>query len=228
MNDKGVTQISEKFLSTGDLFGIKFNEGYVFCEVTGWEQIKFAPHSAIGSVGSDSASGFDRLKHDGDDILFTEKRKKKVKHAAIGHSPSVIRRYTNYPEGETRLRKLENIGTPSAGDDFGYVDGESSPYYSPTDAEELYIPPGNHLDFNFYNPDNEDHNVVMNILLREYDVRPLKKGRDNNAINRIISPGSPMPIAPAGSADRQVAYDLSEFWGVDVIPNEKVHKRGGN
>ena len=230
MEDKGVTKIAEKFLDSGDLFALRFNEGYVFLEVTGWEQIKYAPLSQFDEVSAQSGTGFQRLEHEGtDDILFTEKRKKKVKHVAVGHSPSIIRRYTNYPEDENRLRKLENVGGPSAGDDYGYVDGEDSPYSAPTDAEELYIPPGNHLNFNFYNPDNEAHTPLANIVMREYTIRPLNpdNGQDMNAIKRVMAPGSPMPVAPAGSVDRQVSYDLAEFWGVQPISASRARNTGG-
>lgn len=229
MSDKGVDKITDKFLGTGDLFAIRFNEGYVFCEITGWQQIKYAPLSQFSEVSSQSSTGFQRLEHDGDDILFTEKRKKKIKHAAIGHSPSIFRRYTNYPEDEVRLRKLENIGAPSAGDDYGYVDGDDSPYNGPTDAEELWIPPGNHLNFNFYNPDNDAHTPVVSIVMREYNINPLdpNKAGNKNAIKRIMSPGSPIPIAPAGSVDRQTRYELTEFWGVSPMSADEARSLGG-
>lgn len=229
MSDNGVEQITEKFLGTGDLFTIRFNEGYVFAEVTGWQQVKFAPLSQFSEVAPQDGTGFQRLEFEDDDILFTEKRKKKVKHLAIGHSPSIMRRYSNYPEDEVRLRKIENLGAPNPGDDFGYVDGEDSPYSAPTDAEELWIPPGQHLNFNFYNPDNEPHTPVVSIVMREYNINPLDPNNASarNAIKRIMSPGSPIPIATAGSVDRQVRYNLSEFWGVSPISASRARSIGG-
>jgi len=215
----GTTSIDNKFLDVGDLFGLRYNSGFIFLEVTGWNQTRYAPHTDFGTVPGQSGTGFNRIEDpDNDDILFTEKDTKKVKHVAIGHSPAVLRRYTNYPESENRLRKIPNLDTPVPGDDYGYVDGEDSPYGGPTDAEELYIPPGQHLDFNFYNPDNEEREVVLNIEMRTYNVRPLDTANadDRNAAKRILSPGSPIPVAPVGSLDNQARYELQRFWNVDT------------
>lgn len=219
MNDKGLQPIDQKFLNVGDLFAMEFSQGLVFMEVMGWEQNKYAPYDGVGKVVGQSNSGFQRLEDNGKDILYVEKTKKKVLHAAIGQSPSYFRRYTNYPEGQVRLRSIPNLSTPTSGDDFGYIDGDESPYQRPTDAEELYIPPGVHLDFDFYNADGSEHEPVLNIKLREYNIRPLdpKDPNDKKAIRRIVQTGSPMPIVPAGSMDRQVDYDLIDYWGVRPI-----------
>jgi len=221
----GLQSIEQKFLNTGDLFALRFNQGLVFLEVTGWEQNKYAPYNGVGVIGSQDSSGFQRLEDDGDDILYMEKRQKKVIHAGIGQSPAVLRRYTNYPEGENRLRSIPNLSTPKAGEDFGYVDGDESPYNGPTDVEELFVAPGIHLDFDFYNPDNEAHEPILNIKMREYNIRALDPRREENrnAIKRIISPGSPIPVSPAGSLDNQADFDLEQFW--DTTPITPIQAR---
>jgi len=223
-NNSGLREIEQKFLNTGDLFALRFNQGLIFLEVTGWEQNKYAPYNNIGTVGGEDNSGFQRLEQDGDDILYLEKNKLKVLHVGIGHSPAVVRRYTNYPEGENRLRSIPNLSTPRAGDDFGYIDGDESPYNAPTDAEELFIAPGQHLDFDFYNPDTEAHEPILNMKMREYNIRALdpNKQRNKKAIKRVVSPGSPMPIAPVGSMDRQTDYELSEFWKASTITADQA------
>jgi len=225
MNDNGLQDVTEKFMNEGSLFGIEFSGGIVFLEVTGWSQVKFAPYDNVGPVDSEDVSGFTRLEDgNGDDVLYVPKRENKILHTSIGMSPKNMRRYTNYPDGEVRLRRLPNPGVPNAGSDFGYVDGKDSPYSSPTDAEELMIPPGTHLDFNFYNPDNEVKEPVLNILSRVYSIRPLNPGDsgDANSINRVVSPGSPMPVHPAGSYRRKVDYDLEDHWGVRPITREEA------
>lgn len=233
MSDNGgaVSRIEQKFLSQNDLFGIKFNQGLVFLEVEGWEQTKYDPYS-VGTVGPQSGSGFDRLEHEGDDILYVENDQQKVKHLAMGHRPASVRRYTNYPEDETRLRGLNNIGAPVPGDNFGFVDGEDSPYEAPTEAEELYVTPGEHLNFNFYNPDTEEHEVLVKMVIREYNINSLdpNDSSDIAAIRRVLQPGSPMPVVPAGSKDRQISYTLKKFWGVDAISEQRAEriKEGGN
>jgi hypothetical protein len=227
-NNNGVTAIAQKFLDTGDLFALKFNEGFVFLEVTGWEQVKYAPHTQIGEVTADDSSGFQRLEApDGDDILYVEKEKNKVVHAGIGHSPSQVRRYSNYPDSANRLRRVPNLSTPTSGDDFGYVDGDDSPYSNPTDAEELYIPPGTHLDFDFYNDDTDPHEIVVKILMRVYNVRPLdsNKSRNQGAIKKVMSPGSPIPIGFVGTPDNQDTYELGRSWGVEPLTRKEINRR---
>lgn len=213
----GVQRIDEKFLDTGDVFGLKYNNGYVFLEVMGWTQTKYAPFTGVGEVPANASAGFQRLENsDGDDILYTSKGKNKVKHVALGHSPATVRRYTNYPESENRLRKISNLNAPRSGDDFGYIDGDDSPYSMPTDAEELFIPPDQHLDFDFFNDDDSPHQVVMNIYMRQYNVRPLDPTNTANhgAVRKVVNPGSPAPIGFVGSPDNQARYDLAEDWGV--------------
>lgn len=229
MTDNGLQSIESKFLNTGDLFAMRFADGLIFLEVTGWQQNRYAPYNGVEEVPPESSSGFQRLEDDGDDILYIEKRKKKVIQAGIGVSPSQIRRYTNFPEGEVRLRSLPNLSTPRSGDDYGYVDGEDSPYGEPTDAEELWIPPGVHLDFNFHNADKKPATPIANIKLREYNVRTLNPNNssDANAIKRIVAAGSPMPIVPAGGIDRQVDFDLQEFWDADTITFDEARNLGG-
>lgn len=229
MSDEGLQPIEEKFLNVGDLFGLRFAQGTMFLEVQAWEQIKYSPYN-VGQVEGQESSGWSRIEDNGDDILYVEKKDKKVLHVGIGQSPSHIKRFTNYPEGETRLRGLPNLGIPRPGDVYGHVDGDDSPFSEPTDAEELFIPPGEHLDFNFYNADTEPSDPVLNIKLREYNIRALDpdNSQDRNAIRRIVSPGSPIPIANAGSMDRQTNYELKEYWGAEPVPSDEVARiRGG-
>jgi hypothetical protein len=229
MDDSTLNPIEDKFLNTGDLFAMRFSDGLIFLEVTGWQQNRYSPYNNIEEIPADSSSGFQRLEHDGDDILFIEKRKQKVSHVGIGHSPSHVRRYTNFPEGEVRLRSIPNLSTPRSGDDYGYVDGNESPFSNPTEAEELFIPPGVHLDFNFHNADTKPAKPILNIKMREYNIRTLKPSNDSdkNAIKRIVSAGSPIPIAPAGGMDRQVDYDLEDFWGVAPMSFNRARNLGG-
>jgi hypothetical protein len=232
-DNDGLSEITEKFLGNGELFGIKFNQGFVFLEVESFEQVKFAPFDNIGDIAGGGTTNFARLEDDdGDDILYLEQDQSKVIHASIGQSPAGIRRYTNYPESETRLRRIDNLGSPVVGDDYGYVDGEDSPYEMPTDAEELWIPPKTHLDFAFANTDNRQREPILNILMRIYRIDPLDPdvSEDRNAIKRIVQPGSPMPVVMAGGPDFQIDYQLDSAWNTEPIPRQRVDriKQGGN
>lgn len=229
MTREGVKTIEQKFLNSGDLFGIKFNDGIIGCEVTSWEQIKYAPYAEIGEIASGSSSSFSRLNDpdENEDILYVEKREKKVHHVGIGHSPPHFRRYTNYPEGEVRLRSVNNLGVPTAGSDYGYVDGEDTPYAEPSDVEELLIVPGVHLDFAFHNSSDRASEPVLNIVMREYNIRALDhtNNADLQALKRIVSPGTPIPVFPAGGIDRQTDYRLQDYWKAEPLGRSQIRNK---
>lgn len=211
--------IDNKFLDRGDLFGLEFRDGFIFYQVRAFEETHYQPHTQFGDIDADSSySNYQRLDDaDGDDILFVPKEDVfKIKHAAIGHKPSFIRRFTNYPEDEVRLRSTPNLGPPTTGDKFGYIDGYDSPYEQPTDAEELFIPSNNHLNFNFYNPDEDQHAPTIQVMMRTYKVDPLNPNNkeDKNAIKAIVNPKTPMPLPPAGSLDTQVPFTYMSTYDV--------------
>lgn len=226
MNDNGQTVIDEKFLDSGDLFGIKYSNGYVFFRVDMWEELQYKPYN-VGSVAPQSNSGFSRLEdNNGDDILHISKEDEQILHAAIGMAPAHSRRFTNYPESENRLRTFPNLTVPSArsGSDYGFIDGDVSPYENPTDAAELYIPPDVHLDFDFYNP-KQDRSIQprLNIRAREYFVTPIDPERNKDEVRRIVSPGSPMPVAPAGTPSNQFRVSSNQ-WNVDTISEREIQQ----
>jgi len=130
MTEHDQKSIDEKFLESGDLFVLKYSNGYKFFEVETWKTLKFRPYD-VGTVSAGSTQGFERLTDvNGDDILYVEQGDSLVLHASIGMSPASVRRYTNFPESENRLRTIPNLPNPSArnGDDYGFVDGEDSPF----------------------------------------------------------------------------------------------------
>lgn len=220
------TPIEEKLLGHNDLFALRFAEGLVFFEVDGYEEVQYKPYTGIGKVSAEGSTGWTVLKHNNDEILNVPENEQKVLHVAIGQNSSVVRRYTNYPEAQNRLRKMPNLNSPSPsrGDDFGYVDGDSSPYSNPTDAEELFIPPGQSLDFNFYNPDDREREVSLSIKGRVYDVNVLDPHMEQNksAVRRVVKPGSAPPIANVGSPDNQANFKHQNEWGVSPVSLGKV------
>jgi len=226
MNETNQTPIDEKFLTSGDLFALKYSNGYVFFRVEMWEQLQYKPF-VVGDVPPGQNSGFSRLEdQNGDDILHVDKEDEKVLHAGIGMAPADIARFTNYPESENRLRTFPNLTVPSSrsGSLYGDVDGDLSPYEQPTDAEELFIPPDVHLDFDFLNPsETETKTVQLNLRAREYSVRTLQPSRNQDPIRRVMSPGSPIPIAPVGSPDNQ-ARSSRNLWDVEPVSESQIQQ----
>jgi len=230
MNEYDRKAINEKFLGSGDLLALKYSDGYIFLQVDMWEDLQFRPFD-VGEIGPGSSTGFQRLENiDGDDILYVEEDDKRVLHASIGMAPAHTRRFTNYPESENRLRTFPNLTVPSAakGSDYGFIDGDTSPYERPTDAGELFIPPDVHLDFDFQNPsENESISPKLNIRAREYHVRTIDPRRNANTVKRVMNPGSPIPIAPVGSASNQTRTPRN-FWGVDPLTESQINNILGN
>ena len=233
--NKGRKLIEEKFLDSNDLFGLEFKQGFVFLEVLNWEPLTYNPYSAVGNISATSASDWTRLEDDGDDILFVEKGVRRVIHGSIGMHPKNVRQYVRYPEGQQQIGMWPNLSTPapSNGSDYGYVDGDESPYSSPTDELELFIPPGVHLDFRYYNAGNNDTTPKLNLNFRNYVVRPLKPRNnpdDLNAVKRIMKPGTPIPIAPVGTIGVKDDFAL-DSWKVEPVnrdeANRLLNKGGG-
>lgn len=230
-DNTGLNSIEQNFLRTNDIFGLEFDSGFVFLQVKDWSEIQYDPYTDIGTIDPQRASQFQRLEDEGDDILHVEKSDGEVLHAGIGHKPAEVRRYTNYPEGENRLRTIPNLSVPraSSGDDYGYVDGEDSPYDVPTEAEELVIPPGRHIDFAFYNPNQDEaKQPVLNIRMRKYNVEPIDPNRRTETARRVLSPGSPMPTYPVGGMNAKDSMgNLAREWDVSPVTRERI-MGGGN
>lgn len=233
MSNEQYKTIESKWLDRRDLFGLKFNNGYVFFEVEDFEDAKYRPHTGLGDLSADSAySEFKRLEDDrGDDILYVpDEDAFKVIHASVGHRPSFLRRFMNYNDAEIRMGDIPNLGPPTSSDVYGYTDGGDSEYASPSATQEMWIPHNVHPTFNFYNPDDREHAPKISIKMRKYAIRPLdpRQSQDSNAIRRIASPGSPMPLPSAGSLNSQVAYDstLQNQWGVPAIGLDQARQEG--
>lgn len=227
MGHDSKTQIEEKFLDSGDLFVLKYNDGYIFFEVEMWEDLGYKPYDNVGSVGTQTNAGFNRLDDpNGDDIVYIDETDTKVLHGSIGVSPSSVRMYTNYPEGENRLRTFPNLSVPSSrnGNNYGFIDGNDSPFDEPSDSGEFMIPPGVHLDFDFYNPNqNEAVEPKLNIKVREYDVRTIDPMKNQNVVRRAMSPGSPIPIHPVGSNSNQTKT-TGDIWDTEPLRESRINR----
>lgn len=221
--------IGEQFLGRGDIFALRFNEGIIPLSVQSWEFVQYEPHTQMDSIPAQDSSGTTRLEDgDGDDILFIEKDSNVVYHIGIGQRPSSLRRYTEYPENGPTLGAFNNLSSVSSrgGDNYGHADGSDSPYEQPTDARELFIPPGIHMGFDFYNPNqNENVDPILNIRGRKYSIDFIdpSSGEGLNTVKRILSPGSPMPIADVGSMDNRKSIKTTG-WDVKPIDPSKVGK----
>lgn len=227
------TPIEENFLNRNELFGLEYSEGLVFVSVRDKEDTKFKPFGQLEDISSNSSlsGGFQRLNDsNSDDVLFVDKSTDKhtVLHVGIGQKPAMIRRFTRYPEDDAKLRSIPNLTSPSTNNNYAYVDGRDSPYSQPTDAEELVIPPGIHLNFDFRNEDDDDaHEPILNIKMRIYTIEPLDprgSQQEKNSIRRIVGVGSTIPTFSVGSRGNQTNFNLEEEWGVSPVSIERARE----
>lgn len=215
--------IKEKYLGRRDLFGLRYNEGIIFCEVEEYEDLNYDGYSRIGEVSSGSSSSFSRLDDaSGEDILFVpQDRSDVVMHVGIGVAPSQIEVYTSYPEGDRSYRSLPNLSQqPTPGSNFGHFDSNDSPYRTPGQLSELVIPPNQHASFSFQNTGSDAHEPALNLSIRKYRINVLGFTQSNQkAIKRIIKSGSPAPIFAVGNFKNKASFNLGDTW--DVSPQTR-------
>jgi hypothetical protein len=225
--------IEEKFLNRNDIFVLQFRKGLVFLEVLTREITKYKPYSNLEDIESGTSldGGYTRLEDpaSSNDILTPDDGDEdKVIHASIGHKPWFIRRYTKFPEGAGNLGKVSNLTfpRPSDGDDYGYVDGKDSPYDEPSAARELMVPYNVNVGFNFYNPDDDDHEPILNVKMATYEVSGLNPNNSDhqNAVRRALSPGSPIPTYVVGTPgnEAEANSDVKRAYGVRPVSREKA------
>lgn len=214
--------IRKSYLTSRDIFGLKYNEGTVVFEVEEFEDTQYKPFSDIGTLSSSSNSGLTELQEPGenDDILFIPKSKSKiVYHVGIGISPASTRMYVTFPQDQFTRGNIFNLDQRSSqnGDPYGYVNGANSPYNNPTVSTELVIPPDKHPLFEFYNPEDETVEPTLNIQIRKYKVNPLKPSKHKQTLNRFNQPGSPMPKFSVGTLTSQANFDMQNEWGLRPV-----------
>jgi len=221
--------IKEKYLGRRDLFGLRYNDGIIFCEVEEYEDVYYDGYDRIGEVNSGSSSSFSRLNDStGEDILFVPSdRSDVVMHAGIGVAPSQISVYQSYPEGDRSMRSLPNLSQqPTPGSKFGSFDSNDSPYRSPGQFSELVIPPNQRVSFSFENTGSDSHEPVVNLAIRKYRVNRLGMTKSNQtAIKRIIKSGSPAPIFSVGNFKNKASFNLGDVWEVSPISRSNAMNR---
>lgn len=230
---EGFKEIEERFLDRNDIFVLKFRRGLVFLEIKSKSVTKYKPYDNVGEIQPNSAlsGGYTQLEEEGtnDDILKVDQSDQdKVLHVSIGHKPWFIRRYTRYPADSGNRGSISNLNfpRPNEGSPYGYVDGKDSPYEDPTEAGELMVPYGPDLGFNFYNPDEDAHEPILNIKMATYSVRALNPSdsNDKNMVKRALSAGSPIPTYIVGVPGEEAEMDsnLKNEYGVRPVTEQKV------
>jgi len=199
--EAGIKPIREKFLQPNFLGAIEFREGFVFFRVLRRRVCRYKPYPVIDENGNaidiqplthETEHQFRDPRNTENDILFLETTVSPdgypwFLHGAIGIKPQYVNMYLRIPQGKDIPGRFPNLSPirPAAGDDFGYVNSELSPYGEPTDFVELVIPPKVHIGAEYYNKDPErSHQPVLDLYFCVYWVQVFKP--DNEKHRKII------------------------------------------
>lgn len=224
--------IKDVFLRPNNLLALEFREGWIFTRVVDFYQFQYRPFSGIGTISSDSYTNESRLNHTSGntnyDVLYIERYEiPKVMHVGIGIFPEFIKMYVKYPEGTEAMYKPPTLPSPDIpnGSSYGMVTGKESPYDEPTDATELFIPPQTHVGFQFYNPDEDTVEPILNIIGRVYKLEvfrpyaPEKREYYHDIIRKMAKRIIPCAFGICGNPENPLQFDprFESAWKVKPI-----------
>lgn len=137
----------------------------------------------------------------------------------MGIRPSAIRRYLYYPLEKSRGNlDVKPVYTKSP---HGYIDGFESPYGSPSEQSEMWIPKNIDVGFSWHNPLSAAVQIDLNILIVKYAVKVL---RDADTVEGIIRGKTPARIATLGGID-PIEYSPRDVFNTDLIPFDATREQ---
>lgn len=129
----------------------------------------------------------------------------------LGIRPSAIRQYLYYPlEKSTRGLDVKPIFSKSP---YGYIDGFESPYNSPSEKTEIWIPKGIDVGFSWHNPLNSAEQIDLNILVVKYLTKVV---RDADTVEGVLKGRVPARIATLGGLE-QISYNARSVFNADLM-----------
>jgi hypothetical protein len=219
------------------LGAIEFREGYVFFRVLRRRVCRYKPYPVIDENGNtidiqplthETEHQFRDPRNTENDILFLETTVSPdgypwFLHGAIGIKPQYINMYLRIPQGKDIPGRFPNLSPirPSAGDDFGYINSELSPYGEPTDFVELVIPPKVHIGAEYYNKDPErSHQPVLDLYFCVYWVQVFKPDveKHRKLIGDIAARRVPATFLMAGAGELPLEMGATLMRDWDVRP----------
>jgi len=196
------------------------NEGIVPFRILAREQIVWDPYvvkysNTTTPFPADGWKDSSKIGHPTDtsiDNIFEITDSSHIYQLMYGIRQSDVRAYLTYPEGKTR-RNID-AKSVSAKSDFGYVDGQMSPYDNPKPVSEIWIPKDVSIGFSWYNRSSVSQTIVVKWLLNLYSVEVV---HDVDVVEKILNRRMECRIATVGGID-SMRYDISKVWGVEAIP----------
>jgi len=215
------TTIDDLTLKENYLLALMFpDKGIVPFRILAREQLKFDPlvieYSTVATAFVlDGWKDASKLGHPTDtsvDNILEVDEAKHLYQVFYGIRPSDIRAYMNYPSGKTR-RNLD-IKEVSARADFGYVDGNMSPYDDPQPVSEFWVPKDLDVSFGWHNPASVSQIVITKWVINLYAVEVIK---DVDLVEKILKRRVECRIATLGGVE-SFSYAPENVWKVNPIP----------
>jgi hypothetical protein len=236
--ESGIVPIREKFLQLNYLGALEFKEGFVFFRVVRRRVCRYKPYPVIDENGNiidiaplthETEHQFRDPRNTENDVLFLETSTSPdgypwFLHGAIGIKPQYINMYLRIPQGKDIPGRFPSLSPirPAAGDDFGYVNSELSPYGDTTDYVELVIPPKVHIGAEYYNKDPaRSHQPVLDLYFCIYWIQIFKPEDDKyrRLISDIALRRVPAAFLTAGGGEEplEMGTALKRDWDVEPI-----------
>lgn len=219
------SRINHLFLKENYLLALNFAEsGILPLRVIAREMIEYkyqavskTNEGAAGTTGTVAADTFvdsARLTHNtyNLDNIIRVTNCNHVYQIFFGIKPSAIRQYLYYPSEKSR-RNLDEKPIYNKSP-FGYVDGFESPYDSPSEETEVWIPKGVDVGFAWHNPLSSAEQIDIKMLINRYLIKVV---RDPDTVEGILKGKTPARIATLGGID-QFEYNARGVFGADLIP----------
>lgn len=220
-------KIEHLFLKDNFLLGLNFaRDGIVPLRVLGREMVPYeypavsitneGSRATTGTVAADtfiSASRLTMSEFNIDNILRVLDCNH-VYQVFMGIKPSAIRQYLYYPtEASRRGLDIKPIFSKSP---YGYIDGFTSPYDTPSEQTEIWIPRDIDVGFAWHNPLNTAEQIDLNLLIVKYLVKVI---RDADTVEAMVRGKVPSRIATVGGmSGESLGYNSRNVYNTDLIP----------
>ncbi len=239
----GLQPIQNKFLQGNYLQALQFKEGFVFIRVIARQIIQFKPYNVITTGGAavylapQTGSGDIQLRDPNslqNSVLFVPQNLPfQLLHVGIGIRPIQIKAFIRYPDASTVMGGWPNLNAvnPSASPnyEYGYFSSVESPYESPTDYTEMFIPVNTQIGFEFWNSEpiaggagglpGNSYQPALNILAANYSIQVLNPTQqpDQTLIWKIATRAVPAAYNIVGAFLSPLSYQLDSTWLVSPI-----------
>jgi hypothetical protein len=247
----GTEPMNQRFLRPNDLFMLSFRQGFVFGRVLFAEKMHFKPYKLINAAGTaqeisantaNAELRFRDPRNNAVDLLYIDDETDAmafnlpwIMHGSIGIRPrnNSMRLHIKYPEAKSQFGKFPDadpIQETSSGNFLGYVSGEDSPYETPSDWLQIWIPPKIHIGHEWYNDDTTSHQPVLNLLFSTYwfqVFRPNGPPEEQDMIQKMANRRVPCAIGQCGPTQNLLQFTYGSAWGVEPIPLYQATQLGG-